>query len=193
MEEKWYTTGEAIRLIFAHEEAKRTMIATTQKPNYGIAQSRALGLLFHAGISVPPVNPISIAEEILKVPVRFVTFESSESERISGFYDGEDNVIVVNREEFPLRQTFTIAHELGHKVLHEEWARSSDYQVLLRNPLEQNRDFREKEADAFAANLLMPRFMMDAYYENLSHSELSRLFAVSVPAIKARLSFLYGI
>ncbi len=169
------------------------MSATIQKPNYGLAQSRALELLFNAGIGVPPVNPISIAEEILKIPVRFVTFKASESERISGFYDGEDDVIVVNRDEFPLRQTFTIAHELGHKVLHEEWARSSEYQVLLRNPLEQNRDFREKEADAFAANLLMPRFMMDEYYSDLSHSELSRLFAVSVPAIKARLSFLYGI
>ena len=169
------------------------MVATVQKPNYRLAQSKALDLLDRAGVAVPPVNPIWIAEEILNVPVQFATFESNESERISGFYDGEDNVIVVNREEFPLRQTFTIAHELGHKVLHEEWARSSDYQVLLRNPHEQNPNFREKEADAFAANLLMPRFMMDEYYENLPHSELSRLFAVSVPAIKARLSFLYGI
>lgn len=168
-------------------------MTTMQKPNYGVAQAKALDLLNLASVSVPPVNPIWIAQEFLKVPVRFATFESNESERISGFYDGEDNVIVVNREEFPLRQTFTIAHELGHKVLHEEWARSSDYQVLLRNPYEQNKDFREKEADAFAANLLMPRFMMDMYYENLSQSELSRLFAVSVPAIKARLSFLYGI
>jgi len=169
------------------------MLGTMQKPNYGLAQSKALDLLTRAGVSVPPVNPIWIAEGVLNVPVRFATFESNESERISGFYDSEDNVIVVNRDEFPLRQTFTIAHELGHKVLHEEWARSSDYQVLLRDSHEQNRDFREKEADAFAANLLMPRFMMDAYYENLSLSELSRLFAVSVPAIKVRLSFLYGI
>ena len=130
------------------------MVATMQRPNYGLAQSKALDLLNRAGICLPPVNPIPIAEEVLKVPVLFATFESNESERISGFYDSEDNMIVVNREEFPLRQTFTIAHELGRKVLHEEWARSSDYQVLLRNPYKQNRDFREKEADAFAANLL---------------------------------------
>jgi Zn-dependent peptidase ImmA (M78 family) len=165
---------------------------TTPKPNFRLAQDRALELLSQAGILMPPVNPIEIAEH-LNVPVRFATFDSTESSRISGFYDSEDNAIVVNRDEFPLRQTFTIAHELGHKVLHEEWARSSDYQVLLRNPLDQNRDFREKEADAFAANLLMPRFMMDEYYEELNASQLSRLFAVSVPAINARLSFLYGI
>jgi Zn-dependent peptidase ImmA (M78 family) len=164
-----------------------------EKPNYRLAQSKALDLLATAGVTVPPVNPADIAQRILHVPVRFVVFYPTESERISGFYDSEENAIFVNREEFPLRQTFTIAHELGHKILHEEWARSSEYQVLLRNPQEQSRDFREKEADAFAANLLMPRFMMDEYYENSAPSELSRLFAVSVPAIRARLSFLYGI
>jgi Zn-dependent peptidase ImmA (M78 family) len=169
------------------------MTATMQKPNYRLAQSKALDLLVSAGVTVPPVNPADIAERILGVPVRFAVFDSTENERISGFYDSEEDAIVVNREEFPLRQTFTIAHELGHKILHEEWARSSEYQVLLRNPQEQNRDFREREADAFAANLLMPRFMMDDYYEYLPVSELSRLFAVSVPAIRARLSFLYGI
>jgi hypothetical protein len=61
------------------------MVATMQRPNYGLAQSKALDLLNRAGISVPPVNPISIAEEVLKVPVLFATFESNESERISGF------------------------------------------------------------------------------------------------------------
>ena len=163
------------------------------KPDYRRAEREAIKLLNQCDIVEPPVNPIKIAERILNVPVRFVTFRPDESERISGFYDSEDDAIVVNREEFPLRQTFTIAHEMGHKVLHEEWARSSEYQVLLRNPKDQNRDFREKEADAFAANLLMPRFMMDEYYDTLPPSELSRLFAVSVPAIRARLSFLYGI
>jgi Zn-dependent peptidase ImmA (M78 family) len=163
------------------------------KPDYRRAEREAVKLLSRCGIENPPVNPIVIAKKILNVTVKFATFQSVESERISGFYDCEEDEIVVNRAEFPLRQTFTIAHEMGHKVLHEEWAKSSDYQVLLRNPKEQNRDFREKEADAFAANLLMPRFMMDQYYESQSSSDLSRLFAVSVPAIQARLSYLYGI
>jgi len=163
------------------------------KPDYRRAEREAINLLDQSGMVEPPVNPIEIAQGILNIPVKFATFRPDASARISGFYDCEEDAIVVNREEFPLRQTFTIAHEMGHKVLHEEWARSSDYQVLLRDPKDQNRDFREKEADAFAANLLMPRFMMDQYYDTLPPSELSRLFAVSVPAIRARLSFLYGI
>lgn len=43
------------------------------------------------------------------------------------------NEIYVNKNEYPKRQTFTIAHELGHKILHEPWPVSQDYQVLLRD------------------------------------------------------------
>jgi Zn-dependent peptidase ImmA (M78 family) len=96
----------------------------------------------------------------------------------------------MNRHEFPLRQTFTVAHELGHKVLHEEWANSEDYKVLLRTPNSQFQDFREQEANAFAAELLMPKFMMDQYTD-LNVDQLSTLFAVSLPAVKHRLNFLY--
>jgi Zn-dependent peptidase ImmA (M78 family) len=170
-----------------------TTITELRRPNYRRAQAEALRLLREAGIVEPPVNPIKIAKELVGVKVDFVTF-TPEEKNVSGFYDAEENAIFVNSEEYPLRQTFTVAHELGHKILHEEWAKSADYKVLLRDPEQTgDEDFREKEANAFAANLLMPRFMMDRYWEKLSVSELSQLFAVSVPAIKARLSFLYGV
>jgi Zn-dependent peptidase ImmA (M78 family) len=99
----------------------------------------------------------------------------------------------VNGEEFALRQTFTIAHELGHKILHEEWAKSADYKILYRDQLLNDDDPHEKEANAFAAHLLVPRAMLDLYWDKLSLTELSKLFAVSVPVIKNRLSIEYGI
>jgi Zn-dependent peptidase ImmA (M78 family) len=163
-----------------------------QKPDYRRAEQKALEFLKKAGVVEPPVNPVQLAE-MAGVKVSFVTFSPDESEKVSGFYDCEENAILVNSEESPLRQTFTVAHELGHKILHEEWAKSADYKVLLRNPEKSDQqDPREQEANAFAANLLMPRFLMDRYY-SLPVPQLSQLFAVSVPAIKARLSFLYGI
>jgi Zn-dependent peptidase ImmA (M78 family) len=165
---------------------------TFNKPNYRHAQAEALRLLQESGIVEPPVNPVKIAKDIVGMKVDFATFKP-ESSNVSGFYDPQDNAIIVNSEEYPLRKTFTVAHELGHKVLHEEWAKTSDYKVLLRDSDGSDRDFREKEANAFAANLLMPRFMVDRYWENVSISQLSQLFAVSVPAIRARLSFLYGV
>jgi Zn-dependent peptidase ImmA (M78 family) len=172
-----------------HGEGKANMI---RKPNYRHAQAEALRLLSESGIVEPPVNPVQIAKELVGMTVQFATF-TPESNNVSGFYDADENAIVVNSDEYPLRQTFTVAHELGHKILHEEWARSSEYKVLLRDTERTDQDYREKEANVFAANLLMPRFMMDRYWDSLSVSQLSQLFAVSVPAVKARLSFLYGV
>ena len=40
--------------------------------------------------------------------------------------------------------------------------------------------------------LLVPRFLLDQYWERLSVDQLSTLFAVSVPMTKHRLSFEYG-
>lgn len=161
------------------------------RPNYRRAEQEAQRILDDMAVTAPPINPVQIAE-LLGLNVIFATF-SGKSRGISGFFDCEENAIFVNEEEFPLRQTFTVAHELGHSVLHGDWARTEDYQVLWRDPTKQHQDFREKEANAFAASLLMPRELMDQYWEKLSPAQLSRLFAVSVPAMKNRLSYLYGI
>jgi Zn-dependent peptidase ImmA (M78 family) len=162
-----------------------------EKPDYRRAERAALKILEDCGITEPPIDPVVIAKE-LGVSVRFVRFNGDSDQNVSGFYDCEANEIVVNKHEYPLRQTFTVAHELGHKILHEDWARSDNYRVLLRDPSKLEWDPIEQEANAFAANLLMPREMMNDYY-NLPVEQISRLFAVSVPAVKKRLSFLYGI
>lgn len=161
------------------------------QPDYNRVQQFVDAILTEQEITTPPVNPVAIARN-KGLDVVFVGFSDGASE-ISGFYDFEDNTIFVNRDEYPLRQTFTVAHELGHKILHEEWARSSDYQVLLRDTTKQRYDYREQEANAFAAGLLMPKFLMDQYWRKHRVEQLSQLFAVSVPAIQHRLSFLYGV
>ena len=112
---------------------------------------------------------------------------------VSGFFDPEENVIYVNKEEPPLRQTFTIAHELAHALLHKEWAGTDDYKVFWRDMSRNSDDPHEKEANAFAANLLVPRKMLDEYFSGLTEADLSRLFAVSVPVISNRLAFEYGL
>jgi Zn-dependent peptidase ImmA (M78 family) len=160
-------------------------------PDYRKVELAVSTILNNFAVTEPPVDPVRIARE-MGVRVVFVGFDANAS-GISGFYDCEENTIFVNKDEFPLRQTFTVAHELGHKVLHEDWAKSSDYRVLLRDTSSQYSDYREKEANAFAAGLLMPRFLVDRYWGHLSVEQMSRLFAVSVPVVKNRLSFLYGV
>jgi Zn-dependent peptidase ImmA (M78 family) len=70
------------------------------------------------------------------------------------------SVIVVNIAHHPNRQRFTIAHELAHHVLHSSYLQDNvhvDKAVLHRNQLSSRGvDPKEIEANAFAAELLMP-------------------------------------
>lgn len=160
-------------------------------PDYRLVKRKAAELLEETGVSHPPINPISMARE-QGFDVKFVSF-SGDFSQVSGFYDPDEEAIYVNKNESPLRQTFTIAHELGHALLHKDWVGSDDYKVFWRDPERNNDDPHEKEANAFAAHLLVPRSLLDQYYRRLSESDLSKLFAVSVPAIKNRLAFEYGL
>lgn len=159
-------------------------------PDYQRAKGEAIRLLQQFGLDKPPVNPMDIAKA-LGVKVSFVEFEK-DLNNISGFYDFEEDTIFVNKDEYPLRKTFTIAHELGHRILHVEWAKSSDYKVLMRGDVRTD-DPKEAEANTFAANLLVPRFMLNKYWEEFSATQLSELFVVSVPVIRNRISFEYGV
>ncbi len=163
--------------------------STKRRADVKLAEEAALRLLAEYDVVNPPVNPVQIARRT-GVEVTFVSFEGEDAKDISGFYDYEERKIFVNRDEPALRQTFTVAHELGHKILHPDWVATDDYKVYRRN--NQALDEHEVEANAFAANLLMPRFMMDQFYENLSVADLSQIFAVSVPAVRTRLQYLYG-
>lgn len=161
-------------------------------PDYNIVKREAANLLQRYGYDDPPIDPVDIARQE-GIGVKFVTF-TGEYSGASGFFDAQENAIFVNKEEFPLRQTFTIAHELGHAKLHMDWVNSDDYLIFWRDQEKNSKsDPHEKEANAFAANLLLPRKVLDKYYRNYSVETLSRLFAVSVPFIENRLSFEYGI
>ena len=159
-------------------------------PDYQRAKGEAIHLLQKFGLEKPPVNPMDIAQ-YLGVKISFVEFEKKLN-NISGFYDFEEDTIFVNKDEYPLRKTFTIAHELGHRILHVEWAKSSEYKVLMRGDVRTD-DPKEAEANTFAANLLVPRFMLNKYWEDFSSTQLSELFVVSVPVIRNRISFEYGV
>lgn len=160
------------------------------KPDYRRAEREALRLLNDTGVYQPPVNPVDIASYV-GVSVHFVTF-SGESEGVAGLYDPSKDEILVNAQESGVRQTFTIAHELGHKIMHEEWAKSENYRVLWRDTTRQSKDRREQEANAFAANLLMPRQMVNDY-RSVPVSSLARIFAVSEQVASFRLQNLYGL
>lgn len=80
-----------------------------------------------------------------------------------------------------VRQRFTIAHELGHLFLHPTGLLFRDHTSTMGVKPE------EREANRFAAELLMPDFMLQALIAARSTGELAELFGVSLQAMSIRL------
>jgi Zn-dependent peptidase ImmA (M78 family) len=115
----------------------------------------------------------------------------SHYEQVAGFLDFDEKAIYVNSADHYNRQTFTIAHELGHYLMHKELFErdSARYKVLLRRPIGEETDPIEKEANAFAANLLVPMNLLNLYKKYATQEDLAQLFAVSRDVIGYRLKF----
>jgi Zn-dependent peptidase ImmA (M78 family) len=126
--------------------------------DYQKAGSAAIQLLSKHRIDSPPVDLEKIADgEGLRIAVA----EFKEHD-ISGFINLEQQLILVNKYDSPTRQRFTIAHELGHWVLHpQELKDNKDIVILYRKTLEEESDPLEQEANCFAANLLVPNSFLE--------------------------------
>lgn len=147
--------------------------------------------LFSVGFSVKKlVNQLSIG-------LVEKTFDSD----ISGLLAiGQNNqaIISVNFLEDEKRQRFTIAHELGHYFLHSKDQPlfiDKPLRVMYRNNASTTGEIqKEREANAFAAALLMPKQLVvdelnscdDNKIDLVKH--LSKRFKVSEQAMSFRLS-----
>jgi Zn-dependent peptidase ImmA (M78 family) len=120
---------------------------------------------------------------------------------VSGFLyrDKNQTVIGVNTHHAPVRQNFTTAHELAHLLLHDQEQLHVDHEfrVRLRDDVSsKGTDEAEREANFFAACLLMPRGFLE---KDLAHREfvdlldddfltdLARRYGVSTQALVNRL------
>lgn len=124
---------------------------------------------------------------------------------LSGFLyrDASQKVIGVNTQHASVRQNFTVAHELAHLLLHDQESLHVDRAfptVRLRDDASsQGVDDAEKEANLFAAELLMPepflrrdlaeQHALDLYDERYI-PELAQKYGVSVQALVFRLQYL---
>ena len=107
-----------------------------------------------------PVPVEDIAEHHLGYEIDFVDDGIFSDPEILGGIDFEENKIYVNVsvEDHDGRYAFTIAHEIGHHVLHRDvWLKDNtdgNKEILCRDS--RNKPQIELEADRFAAALLMP-------------------------------------
>ena len=128
---------------------------------YGV---QVQGLLAKAGAYALPVDVERVAAhlglEIHKRPLE---------DEYSGFLAVKEKAIVVNSAHPPARQRFTIAHEIGHHQLHRRKAGASvfiDQTVYFRSAQFRGEErAREREANHFAAELLMPEGLLAEYLD----------------------------
>ncbi|MGB6229088.1 MAG: ImmA/IrrE family metallo-endopeptidase [Litorimonas sp.] len=110
-----------------------------------------------------PVNLKRLAKR-MGIVLEFAPFK----DQLSGisFIDDGKSYIGVNSLHSTNRQRFTIAHEIGHHVLHQELLKSGthvDTVILRRDHLSaEGIDRKEIEANAFASELLVPRFLLES-------------------------------
>ncbi|MCG8066711.1 MAG: ImmA/IrrE family metallo-endopeptidase [Candidatus Thiodiazotropha taylori] len=166
----------------------------------------ALKHLADANLYSAPIDVDSLAHHI-GAEVRYEPLE----DKMSGFLviKGNHSTIVINSEHHPNRQRFTLAHELGHLVLHA----NNDHQDVLfvdksiitkketynRDELSGKGEYKQEiEANRFAAELLMPRKLLkDAvkeegddvdFSDDLLIYKLAQKFGVSEQALSIRLT-----
>ncbi|WP_370677203.1 ImmA/IrrE family metallo-endopeptidase [Pleomorphomonas sp. PLEO] len=101
-------------------------------------------------------------------------------------------IIKVNRNDSARRQRFTVAHEIGHFLLHrDEIGNGITDDVLYRSSLS---DRREAQANRIAADLLMPQNLVDEWMDRARTLKVDNVigfladkFNVSEAAMKIRL------
>ena len=113
-----------------------------------------------SGDSILPVPVESIAEHLLGYDLEITDEGLFSDPNFLGGISFETNTIFVNAsvESHEGRYTFTVAHEIGHHVLHKDIyeAQISDHsQILCRE--QKKKPLIERQADRFAAALMMPR------------------------------------
>lgn len=160
------------------------------------AEERAMKLLTETETIEPPV-PVEKIAALQGAQITYTAFDGD----VSGvLYRESGRVLIgVNSTHAPTRQRFTIAHEVGHLLLHKGRPVVVDRLVRVNVNLRDGTSSKEEiEANAFAAELLMPRKLIaseiDRFLKRTRRvvpqelvDELASMFRVSPEAMSYRL------
>lgn len=139
-----------------------------------IAQYVRRDLTLGAG---PIPNLVAVLENAGATVVRW-PLESVQMDAAAAWPRGNAPVILIGEHVSPERQRFTMAHELGHAVMH------------VGGHIDEAQTSHEREADAFAGELLIPRVaLVQEWPRNPTQElliELKRRWGVSLAALIRR-------
>ena len=165
-------TAQALRKTYKRAPATLTQVQKVIRRFTSSVPVNIVGLSRSLGIAVRQAALRDNAGEILR-------------DLAGGGFSGYS--IIVNATDPKVRKRFTVAHELGHFLLHRD---------RIGNRLVEDRMYRsglgntrETEANKLAADLLMPRRLVgDLRRAGISSAaELASRFEVSVDAMRIRL------
>jgi Zn-dependent peptidase ImmA (M78 family) len=165
------------------------------RARYGLIERLTEQLLSEFEVCSPPVPVERMAT------AKGCVIRQSDLGEISGILvrSSSGSVIGVNKIHPETRRRFTIAHELGHFLLHqgEGVTYDEDFRVSLRSDQSSTgTDVAEIEANFFAASLLMPNGLLLAdprtksieLEDSDATSDLAATFGVSTQAMTLRLA-----
>ena len=154
-------------------------------------ESHASRLLHDHGVTEAPVDVEALAKA-LGISVSYDRLDND----VSGLLLIDNGVarVAINESHHLNRQRFTLAHEIGHVLLHAGSDRVFVDRRFFRNEWSSKGEFSEEiEANAFAAALLMPRSLIrqhlavDSGITDVDVFRLATKFQVSEQAMTLRL------
>lgn len=138
--------------------------------------------------------PIDISKLCRKLGYLRVETEFDEGFSGAALIDGDKKIISINKGQHINRKRFTIAHEICHLRYHADTPLHVDKNIFYRSDSNTSGDWREIEANRFAAAILMPRIHVLNQVQSLSAfigddeiEKLAQIFKVSSQAMCIRL------
>jgi len=160
------------------------MVCVVDRPRYKLAKNEAEKII--EKYTSPPIPVLEVAENN-GVDVVFTGF-GVHKDKVAGFCDFKNAKLYINNEDPINRKTFTMAHELGHWILHRELFLSDpdSYKILPRFQKIDSHNNLEVEANTFAANLLVPKELL-LPVKDAPSAVLAGIFNVSRAMMEIRL------
>lgn len=163
------------------------------------ARDHAKAILAEFGVETAPV-PVERIIRRRNIRVQFSPLD----QELSGMALVKDSISIigVNALHHPNRQRFTMAHELGHHIMHQTQISGTVHvdkgfaMILMRDDLAaQGTDRMEIEANTFASELLMPTNILEQLLDvgsidlddTSALEAIAKRFKVSLTALQYRL------
>ncbi len=144
--------------------------SSTLSKNFLSADAAILAREFYR-VSRGPIKELVSLIEKNGIALIFIDVKSDKFDGMTVYTDSNYPLIILNKNMSNDRKRFTIAHELGHQILHLPYR----FDIDLYERIATNANALEMEADAFASEFLLPSTECRVELYDLNYHKLSDL------------------